>query len=88
MPNGDAKGQIFLSAPNSYDRFFILPTFWSPIFDFNVGIAINESHSYPWTSSILKVMLYVMSQLYVTAYTTNVLTTRIVIRFLSIPRVG
>ena len=27
MPNGDPEGRIFLSALNSYDRFFFLRTF-------------------------------------------------------------
>ena len=39
MPNSDPEGRIFLSAPNSHDRFFFLHT--SPAFDFNVGVAIN-----------------------------------------------
>ena len=36
------------------DSFF-LHTFWSPAFEFNVGVAINESHSYTLTSAIFKV---------------------------------
>ena len=55
MPNSDPEGQIFLSAPNNHDRFFFSQTFWSPAFDFKVGIAINEWHSYALTSTILKV---------------------------------
>ena len=47
MPNSDPKGRIFLSAPKSHDRFFFLHTFWSPSFDFNVGVAINESCWHP-----------------------------------------
>ena len=43
MPNSDPEGRIFLSAPNSHYRYFFLHTFWSPAFDFNVGVAINES---------------------------------------------
>ena len=43
MPNSDPEGRIFLSAPEIYDRFFFLHTFWSSAFDFNVGVAINES---------------------------------------------
>ena len=48
------EGRIFLSAPNNHDRFFFLHTLWSPAF-FNVGVKINESHSYMLTSAILKV---------------------------------
>ena len=48
-------GQIFLSAPNNQDRFFFLHTFWSPVSDINVGVAINEWHSYMLTSAILNV---------------------------------
>ena len=33
----------------------LLHTFSSTAFDFNVGVAINESHSYKLTSAILKV---------------------------------
>ena len=55
MPNSDPAGQIFLSAPNSHERFFFLHTFWSAAFDFNVEVAINESHSYILTSATLKV---------------------------------
>ena len=38
------KDRFFLSAPKNHDRFFFLHTFRSPVFDFNVGVAINESH--------------------------------------------
>ena len=55
MPNSEPERRIFLSAPNNHDRFFFLHTFWSPAFDFNIGVAINESHSYTLTSAILKV---------------------------------
>ena len=55
MPNNDLEGRIFLSASNGHDRFFFLHTFWSPAFDFNIGVAINESHSYTLTSVILKI---------------------------------
>ena len=54
MPNSDPERQIFLSAPNNLDRFFFLHTFWSLAFDFNIGVAINESLSYMLTSAILK----------------------------------
>ena len=46
---------MFLSAPNNHDRFFFFYTFSPPAFDFNVGVTINESHSYRLTSTILKV---------------------------------
>ena len=55
MPNSDPEGWMFLSVPNSHDRFFFLHTFWSPAFDFNIGVAINVSCSYMLTSTILKV---------------------------------
>ena len=55
MPSSDSEGRIFLSAPNNHDRFFFLHTFWSPAFDFNVGVTINESRSYTLTYAILKV---------------------------------
>ena len=74
MPNSDPEGWIFLSAPNSRDRFFFLHTFWSPAFDFNVGVAINESHSYTLTSAILKVE--VVCDVTMTS-TRNVLTTEL-----------
>ena len=38
----DPEGRIFSSAPDNYDRFFFLHTFWTPAFDFNIGVAINE----------------------------------------------
>ena len=46
---------IFLSASNSHDGFFFLHTFWSPAFDFNVGVPINEACCFTLTSAILKV---------------------------------
>ena len=55
MPNSDPEGQIFLSAQNSHDRFFFLHIFWSPGFDCNVGVTINEWRSYTLTSAILTV---------------------------------
>ena len=50
-----SHGTEFLSAPNNHDRFFFFHTFWSPEFDFNIGVAINESRSNTLTSAILKV---------------------------------
>ena len=47
MPNSDPKGQIFLFTPSNHDGFFFLHTFWSPAFDFNVGVTINESRWWP-----------------------------------------
>ena len=64
MPNSDPEGQIFLSAPNNHDRFFFLHTFRSPAFNFNVGVAINESHSHTLTSTILKVTTELPDLLY------------------------
>ena len=55
MPNSDPEERLFLSAPNNHGRFFVLHTFRSPVFDFNVEVAINESRSYTLTSAILKV---------------------------------
>ena len=55
MTKSDPEGRIFLSVPNNNDRLFFLHTLWSRAFDFNVGVAINESHSYTMTSAILKV---------------------------------
>ena len=55
MLNSDHEGRIFLSAPNNHDRFSFLHTLWSPAFDFNVAVEINESHSHTLTSAILKV---------------------------------
>ena len=54
MPNSDPEVWIFLSASNNHDRFFFLHNFRSSAFDFNVGVAINESPSYTLTSTILK----------------------------------
>ena len=55
MPNSVPGGRIFLSAPNSHDRFFFLHTFLSSAFYFNVRVAINESRIYTLTFTILKV---------------------------------
>ena len=55
IPNSDPKGQIFLFSSNNHDRFFFLPTFLSPAFDFNVRVDINESCSFMLTSAILKI---------------------------------
>ena len=101
MLNSDPEGRIFISAPNNYDRFFFLHTFWSPAFDFNVEVTINESRYYTLTSVILKVD--VVSDVAMTS-TPNVLTTELrdllqnqysdntccckFIFFLSIPQVG
>ena len=74
MPNSDPEGPIFLSAPNNHDRFFFLRTFWSPAFDFSVGVAINKSHSYTLMSAILKVA--VICDVAVTS-THSVLTTEL-----------
>ena len=54
MPNSDPEGRIFLSAPNNHDRFFFLHILWPPAFYFNVGVCINESHSYSLSSAILE----------------------------------
>ena len=52
-----SRGAAFISAPNNHDRFFFLHTgmSWSPAFDFNVGVAINEWCFYKSTSAILEV---------------------------------
>ena len=55
MPKTDPVGWMFVSASNNLDRFIFLHTFSSPVFDFNVEVAINGSHSYTLTSAILKV---------------------------------
>ena len=39
----------------SYDRFFFLHTFRPTAYDFNVGVAMNKSYCFTWTSAILKV---------------------------------
>ena len=54
MPNSEPEGRIFLSAPSNYDRFFFLHIFWSPAFDFTIGIGINESRSYTLMSTTFK----------------------------------
>ena len=55
----DAKqwswGTVFSSAPNNHDRLFFLHTIWPAVFDFSIGVAINESRSYTLTSAILEV---------------------------------
>ena len=55
MSNSDPKGWIFPAAPNNHDRFVFLHTFWSPAFEFNVGVTISKSSSYMLASDILKV---------------------------------
>ena len=59
MPNSDPEGWLFLTAPEKHDRFFFLHTFWSPAFDCNVGVAINESL---WHLPYWKLMSYVTSR--------------------------
>ena len=54
MTNSDPEGQIFISAPNNYDRFFFLQNFLPPAFGFNIGVAINESRSNMLMSTVLK----------------------------------
>ena len=81
MPNSDPEGHIFLSAPNNHDRFFILHTFHSPAFDFNVGVAIYKSRCLGLTYA--KLMSKRLS--YLTLYPTYVLTTRVVISFFIYP---
>ena len=80
MPNSDPDGWIFLSTPNSHGRFFFLHTLWSPAFDFNVGVAINESRSYTLTSTILKVEVVCDVAM---RSTPNVLTTELCINAIS-----
>ena len=43
MANSDPVGRIFLSTPNNHDRFFFLHTFWSPAFDFMVGVPTSKT---------------------------------------------
>ena len=61
---------FYLSAPNNHDRFFFLHTFWSPVFDFNVGASSGHSGItfLTLTSDILKSDVSMMS-------TPNILTT-------------
>ena len=54
MPNSDPEGRIFQSAPNSNDGFFFLHILWSPAFDFNTEVAINDSRFYTLSSTISK----------------------------------
>ena len=73
----DAKQWSRGIAPNNHYRLFFLHTFWSPVFDFNVGVAINDLCSYTLPSVILKVDVLCdvnSTQSAVTSYTTNVLT--------------
>ena len=64
-----------LSAPNNHDIFIFtfLHIFRSPAFDFNVGVAMNESYCFTLTSAMFKVD--------VVSYVT--MTTCVVIRFYS-----
>ena len=55
MPNSDPDWRIFLSAPNNHDRLFFVHTVWCPAYDFNGGVAFNESRSNTLTSAILNV---------------------------------
>ena len=71
MPNSDPEGQIFLSTPKNRDRFFFSHTFWFPVFDFSIAVAIlNESRwrQRNWKLTICDVLM--MS-------TPNVLTTEL-----------
>ena len=70
----EPEARIFLSAPNNHDRFFFLYTFRVPAFDFNVGVALNESRSFTLTSAILKID--VVCDVAMTS-TPNVLTTEL-----------
>ena len=74
MPNSDPEGRIFLSTPNTHDRFFLSHTFWSPAFDFSIEVTINKSRSFMLTSTILKVD--VICDITMTS-TPNVLTTEV-----------
>ena len=65
---------FFLSAPNNHDKFFFLHTFWSAVFAFAIGVAIDKSCSYMLTSTILKAD--VISDIAVMS-TSNVLTTEL-----------
>ena len=91
--HSDPEGRIFLSTPNNHDRFFFSHTFRSPVFEFNIGVAINKSCSYTLMSAILKVD--VVCDVAMTS-TPNILTTELhdllynqcidnTCRFLSIP---
>ena len=73
MPDIDPEEQSFLSAPNNRDRFIFLHTFQPLVFNFNVGVALNESCSYTLTSAILKVDVYDVTM----QSTPNALTTEL-----------
>ena len=91
------EGFFYPHRTTMIDSFF-LHTFRSPAFDFNVIVAMNESCCFTLTSTTLKVDVVrdvtmtststSYQQSYPTSFTTNVLTTRVVIRFLSVPRIG
>ena len=98
MPNSDPEGRIFLSASNNHDRFFFLHTFWSPAFDFNVGVAINESLPICWFCHI-EIWRRMWRHIDVKSQLLNNVTWPpiqpmywqhdcVVIRFLSVPWVG
>ena len=67
MLNSDPEGPIFLSV-------LFLHTILSPAFDFNVGVAINESCFFTLTSAILKVDVFCDVAM---TSTPNVLTTEL-----------
>ena len=55
MPNSDPRdGLVYLRQTTMIDSF-LLRTIWSPAFDFNAGVGINQSSSCMLTSAILKV---------------------------------
>ena len=45
----------FTICTENHDLFFFLHALWIPAFDFNVEVAMNESHSYTLAFAILKV---------------------------------
>ena len=85
-------------APNNHDILFFLHTFRAPAFDFNVGAAMNESRSLTLASDIMKIDVVcdvammstpnVLTRELRNLPYNNVLTTRVFILFLSVPRVG
>ena len=73
MPNSDPEGQIFLYAPKTkIDSFSSY--LWSAAFDFDVGVAINESVYIRWRPPWLK--FDVICDVAMTS-TPNVLTTEL-----------
>ena len=73
MLNSDPEGRIFPSAPKNHDRFF-LHIFWTPAFDFSIGVAINESR---WRPPYWKLTSYVTLCDVVMMSTPNVLATEL-----------